>query len=413
MRSYKIDGLLKESLIMLFATGIASLCNLLYQLYMVRKLSTIDYGILNSLFSLIMIVSVPTGTFQTVITKFVSSFHGRDELGKIKFLLSKAIRNVSLFAVSLFLILILLSKFISDYLRISSIIPVIIASVIIAFSLFIPISLGALQGLQRFNKMGFIMAIGGMLKLSLGILLVLAGLGVAGALGGFAAAVLFTFVLSTIPIIGFFSHHTPLQEVDMSEVYRYVVPTALTWLAFMSLTNIDIILVKHFFSPQEAGYYSIASMLGKIVLFLPAAITAVMFPKVSNLHGQGKETRPILKMSLIYVALLCGGAALVCILFPEEVMRLVLGRIVSECTLLARIFALNMAFFSLLTILLFYQLSVHRFKFIIPLSIFAVLEVILILLFHNSLFQVLTIMGIIGFLLFLLNLRSAYYVRTC
>ncbi len=405
----KIDELFKKSLFMLFATGLASLCNLLYQLYMVRKLSTVDYGILNSLFSLIMIVSVPTGTLQTVITKFISNFHGRDEFGKIKFLLLSSIKHISLFAVCLCLILLVLSPFISGYLKIPSIGPVIIATIIIVLSLFLPISIGALQGLQSFNKMGLIMVIGGVLKVSIGILLVLAGFGVAGALGGFAVAVLFTLVLSAVPLVGFFAHHTPLQEVEISEVYRYMVPTALTWLCYMVLTNVDIILVKHFFSPQEAGYYSIASMVGKIVLFLPAAITVVMFPKVSNLHGQGKETRTVLKMSLIYVALLCGVSSSICIIFPDEVMRLVSGRVVPESIQLARLFALNMTFFSLITILLFYQLSVHNFKFIVPLTGFAVLEVLLIMLFHSSLLQVITVIGVIGLILFLFNLRSAYH----
>ena len=57
----------------------------------------------------------------------------------------------------------------------------------------------------------------------------------------------------------------------------------------MVLTNIDLILVKHFFTPIEAGYYSIAQMVGKIILILPIPIVTVMFPKLSSLDGREEK----------------------------------------------------------------------------------------------------------------------------
>ena len=44
--------------------------------------------------------------------------------------------------------------------------------------------------------------------------------------------------------------------------------------------NIDVILVKHYFSADEAGHYAALSQLGKIIIFGTGAIASVMFPLV-------------------------------------------------------------------------------------------------------------------------------------
>ena len=63
--------LINEGSLIFLALAIFNALSLLYQLYMVRNLSPIDYGVLNSLFSILAIVSIPTGALQTLVTKFV------------------------------------------------------------------------------------------------------------------------------------------------------------------------------------------------------------------------------------------------------------------------------------------------------------------------------------------------------
>jgi len=63
---------------MFLAVTILNILSLLYQLYMVRNLNPINYGILNSLFSVLMIVSIPSGTLQMEVTKFISTFYANN-----------------------------------------------------------------------------------------------------------------------------------------------------------------------------------------------------------------------------------------------------------------------------------------------------------------------------------------------
>ena len=413
--------LIKQGSLMFLAVTISNVLSLLYQLYMVRNLSPINYGVLNSLFSILMIVSVPSGTLQTVVTKFVSTFHAINHHEKINLLLRSFVKKTLVFGLVIFLILIFGSRGISSFLQIASPLLIVILGVITFFSIILPLTQGGLQGLQRFGYLGLTMITNGSLKLALGIIFVSIGFGVMGAMSAVAISAFIALLLSFIMLTSVLPRrltliakslqlksNSPDPEMNFSEIYRYFCAVATVFLCFMVLTNIDVVLVKHFFKPLEAGYYSIAQMVGKIILFLPIAITMVMFPKVSNLHAQGKDTFHILRRSLLCVGLLCGTAALICLLFPGLIIRLLSGEEHLHCIPLARIFSVTMVFFALAYVLLFYHLSIHRLGFIYSLVLLTVLQFLAIILFHQSLSQVLYIMCGNAVLLFLINAYLAF-----
>ena len=413
--------LVKQEGLMFLAVTIFNILNLLYQLYMVRNLSPINYGVLNSLFSILVIVSIPSGTLQTVVAKFTSTFYAINHHEKINLLLRSFVKKTSVFGLVIFLTLIFGSRGISSFLQIASPLLIVILGVITFFSIILPLTQGGLQGLQRFGCLGLTMITNGSLKLLLGIIFVSVGFGVIGAMSALAISTFIALVLSFIMLASVLpgplvlipespqtKSNGPEPEMNFSEIYRYCYAVATVFLCFMLLTNIDVVLVKHFFKPLEAGYYSIAQMVGKIILFLPIAITMVMFPKTSELHAQAKATSHILKKSLLYVGALCGTAALICLLFPGLIIRLLSGEEHLHCIPLARIFSVTMVFFALVYVFLFYHLSIHRLGFIYSLVLLTVLQVLLIILFHQSLSQVLYIMCGNAMLLFLINAYLAF-----
>ena len=425
------DEFIRQGGLMFLAVTISNILSLLYQLYMVRNLSPINYGVLNSLFSILMIVSIPSGTLQTVVTKFISTFYAINHYERINLLLRSFMKKTSVFGLAIFLTLIIGSRSISSFLQIGSPVLVMILGVITVFSIILPLTQGGLQGLQRFGYLGLIMITNGSLKLLLGVIFVSIGFGVIGAMSALAISTFITLLLSftmlasvlprplaLVPGYQHLNSNNPDPKKDFSDIYRYFYAAATVFLCFMVLTNIDVVLVKHFFKPLEAGYYSIAQMVGKIILFLPIAITLVMFPKTSELHAQAKATSHILKKSLFYVGALCGTAALICLLFAGLIIRLLSGEEHLECIPLARIFSVTMLFFALVYILLFYHLSIHRLDFIYSLVLLTVLQILAIILFHQSLSQVLYIMCGNAILLFLVNAylafkRKEFHVASC
>lgn len=87
-----------------------------------------------------------------------------------------------------FVLLLSSSNHIASFLNIKSTIPVVIVAVVLIFSVLVPVNTGILQGLQKFEWLGFINVLYAATKLISGIILVRIGLGVNGALGALIVA---------------------------------------------------------------------------------------------------------------------------------------------------------------------------------------------------------------------------------
>lgn len=108
---------------------------------------------------------------------------------------------------------------------------------------------------------------------------------------------------------------------------------------FVWLVSFDMVLVQYFFSGQESGAYSLAQMVGRVFLFLPGAISIVMFPRASFLNTINSNTSAVLKKSLLYASCLSLSAALFYNIFPFFVLRILTGKVLGESIALGRFLA--------------------------------------------------------------------------
>lgn len=407
---------------MFVGVGLFNVFNLLFHFFMVRSLSPINYGHLNTLMALFMVISVPASTVQTAVTKFVSSYQVQNRYDRIRGLLRHLFMVMSMVGLLILLLISLGSSLISSFLQISSIELIVLLGVVLLFAMVIPIPWGGLQGLQKFGSLAFNLILNGGLKFFSGVLFVFLGLGVSGAMGAIVLSYFVTFFLSLVILKAYLPKERTVADRERTpedpnpsytkEVYRYFLPVGLTLFCFMLLTNIDLILVKHFFTPIEAGYYSIAQMVGKIILFLPIPVVMVMFPKLSALEGQKKKAHSTLMQSLMITFFLCCGALMVGFLFPSSIIKILSGKMYSECIPLVRFFCINMTFFTLILILLYYHLSTHEKGFLYPLGLLTLIQIGLIIFFHKSLNQVLLVVSVVSLCLLGITFFLAYFPRS-
>jgi O-antigen/teichoic acid export membrane protein len=410
-------GFVRQTILMFIGISLFNLFNLLYNLFMVRYLPPVDFGQLNTLLALFMVISVPAATVQTAITRFISPLQVQGDYDRMKGLLRHFLIVMSIGGFLLFFIIFVASPWISNFLQIPSRMLVVLFGVSLFFAMMNPVPWGGLQGLQRFGALILNLITNGGLKLVLGIIFVILGYKLLGAMGAIGIAYFITFVLSVfmlkwyLPKTGPSAHQGQgINPSHFAEIYSYFFPAGTTVLCLMLLTNVDLIVVKHFFSPLDAGYYSIAQIVGKIILALPLPIVTVMFPKLSALQAkpQREEGLAILGQSLAMVGLLCIAAAAFCFLFPVFIIKVLSGKAYLECVPLLRWFCVNMTLFSLSSVLLSYHLSRERHGFLHPLLFFTLIQTALIILFHQSLAQVLFIVGIVAFCLLAINLFIVY-----
>lgn len=392
------DHFIKSSLIVFISTALSNVFALLYQLYLVRRIEPVDYGLLNSFIAFVNIVLIFANSFQTALTNFISKFFGLMQFDKIRYFLRRLTKQILIFSIIFLLLVIFSSKNIANFLKTQSILPVIITAFILLSAFLFSIPQGALTGIQEFLKLAINVNFNSCSRLIIGILLVAFGFGINGALSGFMISNILTMFLSYAQIKKYFKKSSVEQssvKIDFKEFYKYFFPVTVTLVCFMIMTNIDVILVRHYFVDLEAGHYSIAQLVGKIVLFFPMAINVVMFPQISSLHAQNQETSHILKKGIYITLLLCAIVSSVIFIFPSFVLKFIAGKIYIDCLDLIKIFAISMSLFSFVNLFLYYHLSKNEWKFIYPLIGLVILEIILINLFHNSLRQVLYVLCII------------------
>lgn len=409
MRKIFSDKIFKATSLLFVCTMFGNISGLIYQAFMSRTLSVEDFGALNSLLSVFAILSLPVQTLHTTVAGITSHLKAQQAFNSISRLFFKMLLKVSIVGLCGIVIFTLFSGYLREFLNIYSVYPLLIVGILALFSFLLSVNNGILQGLQSFSYFGIMSGLNGFLKLVFGVLFVYLGLGVAGAIGGVAMGIFVIFLSSTIILhvsLSRLSSQDPIAEPQTYplEGFSYSIPVLIALLCFTSLTNMDLVLAKHYFPAEEAGHYAVAAVLGKVVLFLPAAIVLAMFPMVSESHALKEDSYHILKKSVAFAGLLSFIGILVYVLFPELLVTILMGAKHAQIAHLVRLYGIAMLPFVFINIFMYFNLATHRLKFLYLFIAGSLVEILLICLYHSSLQQVIYILISVGCTLLAVNI---------
>jgi O-antigen/teichoic acid export membrane protein len=91
------------------------------------------------------------------------------------------------------------------------------------------------------------------------------------------------------------------------------------------LSNLDILLVKHFFPPPEAGIYAALALVGRVVFMLSWSVVSSMFPHLGRSYApQGGH--PVLYTGLLLVGTLTAAFIAAVALAPQALWTVLLGK---------------------------------------------------------------------------------------
>lgn len=392
-------SLLKDNFVLFLAGIISGACSFIFHFYMGRTLGPSDYGVLSSLVAFTTIIIIGSQALQIALTSFVSNFKVSNSYGKISFLFWKSIKKMGMFGVLVFFAFIILAPFFGAFLHIGSSWSFVIIGIFFILAAILPVNRAVLQGLQEFKWLGWNNAIEGLAKLGVGILLVMLGFGVNGALLAFPVAFLVSFLFSFIVI---FSLTKKKQDsFDTKPIFAYSYPILLALVSLTLFHTVDVFLVKHFFSNTEAGLYSAVSILGKIIFYASISVSLVMFPKVTELAAKKKETKGLLYKSLLIVLLIGAFITLAYFIFPSLIISILFGNDYLSIKPLIGRFGVVMTLFSVAYLISFYYMALFKTKFVYLLFLLNIAEVALIYFFHGSLISIIYIMIAVTALLLL------------
>ncbi len=391
-----------------FSAGIVvGILNFLFNIFLTRRLSYSDYGIYAAIISLIAILSIPAQAMTQVIIRFATEYISKKELGKAKRFYKQASVTLVSLGIILAIFLMVFSSVVSSFFQLHSIWYLLLAGILLILGYGTLVTNAYVQSLLRFRLLSVINVINSVSRIAIGGLLVIFGFQVSGALGGTILAGIIAFVAVFLPVIKVFGG---VKEVGVNSHFRHIgkysILAGVSMLALASFTSSDILLVKHFFSPTTAGLYAGLAIVGKVIFYFSAPITAVMFPLVIHRHHQGKGTRNILYLSIFLVFLPSLLLSVLYTIFPTIFLTFFLGgRGFLQMSQYVGLYGVYIALFSIINIFVTYSLSMHYAPALYLAGVAAVAQIVGIVIFHSSLGEVINVS--VGVLL-LLSIGMSY-----
>jgi len=223
------------------------------------------------------------------------------------------------------------------------------------------------------------------IRLAAGILLVsfwglaVNGALLAGTIGTGVVIIICYFVLRDI----FISKEIVLAKSFYQEMIRYAFPVLIAITMVKLIMTLDMVMVRHYCTEDDSGFYATASIIGRLAFSLPAVLVIVLFPEVSKHSGKSSENKH-LWITLGLTAIIGGGITIVYVIWPEWIIMILFGRKYLAGSPFLQIIGANMALLATANVFFTYYLANLNYKFLIPLIGGVFLMVGLTLIYHEN-----------------------------
>lgn len=272
----------------------------------------------------------------------------------------------------------LLSPWLARFLHFDTPWPL-VAAALTLFLLFLrPVTDGTLQGIQHFFGLGSVLILQSFMRLVFATVLVWAGLQATGAVLALPLGSTLALGLALWMLLPYFRAAAPSVMPGPISV-RYAMYTLIGLSAFAVMVNADTLVVRRIFGDAAAAAYAPVVTLGKMNLFIPLGIGLVLFPKATQRHAAGRDSRPVLLVAL--GATLLPGLLLTVLyyFFPGQIVHAVLGPAYADPGILMALVGLATTLYAGVSIWLNYALSLERRAFVFALAGIVALQVSLML----------------------------------
>lgn len=403
--------LVSGSIYIFLGSMVANVFNMFFSLFMSRNLAVEEFGILASAISLTGLIAIPAGSIAPTIVNFAGANFAKGDYGSVKALFLKIIKP--LLAASFFMLFcfFIFASYVGDFFKIADLSIIVIIGFIVAFMYVGTVSSGLLQAKLAFKYISLTSLTGSISKFVIGAGLVFLGLGVKGAVWAIFMSGLIPSILGFIYLKSvFISKINKASKINFKNILSYGIPSSLAVLGMTSLISTDILLVKHFYDPLQAGVYAGLSLVGKVIFFFTGSVGGVMFPLIVRKHAKNENYNNIFKMAIALVFIPSVFISAFYFLYPDLAINFFIkNEIYRSASGLLGLFGVFITIYSLIALFVYYFLSIKKTNVYIPVLLAALSQLLFIVLYHGSLFTVVVISLLISLVLF--STLVIYYIR--
>lgn len=385
---------MKYNLIFLLGTLSISFFNYLYYPVVGRLVSVADFGEIQAIIAIFMQLGIILTAFGYVVTNIINNTRSHK---KSEALIIKLEQLTLILCIATFLILCLFSLVLKNSLQLQSVVPLIMVGFLVVLNVPSTSRTYFLQGLRRLKEVSISGVIFSAGKLLLTVVLILMGLNVFAVMIGYILAQTTTLIyLMYRTKSQFFKLRTSFSldmkqflhwDKSLKEEVIYGIAIIILLSGVTLLYSSDSISVRLFFSPEDAGMYSAISAVSRIVYFVTASVAGVLIATI-KMRDTHKTNVAILKRSFGIITVIGGIATLFFAIFPTFSISTLFGsKYAGEAHLLS-LLSVSMLIASYDNLLISYEIALRKFKSIYFVIAGVVVLTALLLLFHDTLTQV-------------------------
>lgn len=362
IRDLYTDSLVKNSILLTMAAFFSGLLNYFFQFFCSRKLSVAEFGELQSLLALTAFISIIGAAISYFIIKHNSALaKNRDYASSNAFLNILRRKSKGIYIV-LFFIIILLAPIVFYGLRINLINYFLIALASL-LSMTITIKTSFLQSWQEFKYSSLTGILTSITKLFFVIILLTILPKVFSAVLTYVLSVIITmlFLLYLFRKMGFgikkdVNADALLKYFSFDVLKKSIIPIFIYTLFITLLQNSDVLIVKFYGTAELTGYYSVLSMMGKIILWVNFSIIGALLPHAcADCHDGRMLSKNIKKLASSLLIFVGGCAITLYYFFPSIIIKLLFG----SKYLIMHAYLWYFGVFALIMTLISYELSLH------------------------------------------------------
>ena len=346
--------LLGGSLTLLAGSGLVGVTNLIYNVATARLLGPTGFAHATAVYTMLMLMSAITLSFQVVCAKYVAR---KTSLEEREAVFASLHQRAWIAGIGIGLWLFLSRHALSAYLNLPD--PILISLLALGTAFYIPLGVrrGYIQGTHAFGPLAINFMLEGLVRLVGVFVLVPVGMGVKGAvLASVLAVIVSYFVAIPSPAIG--SHSLAGISISFREQLQAVV----FFCGQTVINNFDIVLVKHFFPPDEAGLYAAVALVGRLVNMCAWSVVNTMFPVSAGAGSDENEGSHVLFTSLSLVFLILTVLIVGLWMVPSFLWRTLFGAhfelgTYGSLAALLILYAVTTGIYSLSSVIITYEMS--------------------------------------------------------
>jgi O-antigen/teichoic acid export membrane protein len=394
LRKHSQSKLLTGSFIMLAGSALVSLLNFGYNIEVAHLLGPDDFSHAAAAVTLLMLASCINLAFQLVSAKLIA----RNQDPRAKAAVYQQMARYAWFVgAALTATLFLVRGSLAEYLRMPSAYMIDVLALGMLFYIPLGVRRGAMQGTCQFVRLSLNLAAEACSKFFGAVIFIVLGMGTMGAVFAISFSVFVAFLLPN----GDAQLRVTPEGREGGAILEGV-QAIIFFVGQVVINNIDILMVKHYFPPSEAGLYAAVALVGRLLYFATWSVTSAMFP-ISAGATVEREGRRVLAIPLLFVTGLSAVFVLILASFPDLVINVLFGSGFHEVSARVRelltMNAVATGIYALAVVLITYEMSrriANTGWFQLAVSLMLVAGVAA---FHGSLMEVIVVQQVLRLVL--------------